>query len=422
MSMNPAAGSLKPLPVSITDYEEAVTGYYCVDKTLFIRDILDKRFNAVAITRPEGFGKSLNMSMLMTFLEDTGEDKSAYFKGTKIWQCGERYISRMGTYPVIYISLETAKGPLWGICLHAIKKAIAKEFRRWAALADHPKLTPYERKVFCSIEDGFAGTLDYSHSLQTLSECVCKCCSKKPIILVDDFDAPLRSGSLHGYYEEAKEFLRTLYGSSLKDNFNMEFAVLEGVCPDGISSLFTDFNCIKTYTVLDKGLSSYFGFMADEVKDMLDYYGCGDRYDAVCKWYGGHRCGGTEIFSPASVNRYLADGAPAEPKDYLLESPGNEIIYAALRKPAPDVLEAVSALLRGEAVFAGTDEGTPYTDFTDIDGICTLLLLYGYLKVRDPETAGTGRKRERLFGMHDSCLAVADMESMDALSRIMSGI
>ncbi len=448
MNSSKASGSLKHLPVGISDYREAVTRYYCVDKTLLIRDIIDKGAKVMLITRPGRFGKTLNMSMIRTFFEETGEDKSVYFRDTKIWQCGAKYTEQMGTCPVIHISLKDAGGRTWEECCFEICTVITKEYNRWIEIADSPRLTPYERKAFNAIADMSAGEDTYRASLLTLSELVMKCYGKKSVLLIDEYDAPIRAGYLHGYEDKVTDFMDPLLAKALKDNCNMKFAVLTGILRVSKGNIFGGLNNLKTYSVLDDTFSEYYGFTREETKELLDYYGHGDMYENALNWYGGYRFGSTKIFNPWSVINYVDDGAPAMAQNYWRGVSGEEVIISILKSATPEILNNLIALLQGGTVVAAIDRNLSYTELKgNPANVYTLLLMSGYLRAADVQRSSIpgdssgemhrdspgnipgdipvdnhGKAMRDMFNRHRYSLAVPNREVREALYYIIQRV
>ncbi len=416
MSADAGKKRLRPLPIGTSDYIEAVTKYYYVDKTLLIRDLLDKGTKVSLITRPRRFGKTLNMSMLQAFFENTGEDKSVYFKDKKIWQCGPEYTDKMGTYPVISMSFRDAGMNSWRKCYDEIKKVISREYKKWIKIADNPKLTSADRKTFLAISEKSARIGDFRDSLQMLSDLIFECYAQKPIILIDEYDTPIQSGYLYGYYDKVIDFIRPLFSKALKDNSNMDFAVLTGINRVSKESIFSGLNNLKTYSVLDDAFSEYFGLTREEVREMFDYYGYSDRYDTACAWYDGYRFGNTELFNPWSILNYIDDGASSKPKNYWINTSGNDIIYDLLKSAIPEVLNNLIALLQGDSIVAMIDENLTYPELKgDVTNVYTLLLMSGYLKTLETQQCSIPEELARdISQRHNYSLEIPNEEVRDA--------
>ncbi|MCD8295380.1 MAG: ATP-binding protein [Clostridia bacterium] len=422
--MSGVVSKKKPMPVGVSDYEKVVTDYYYADKTLFIRDILDIKTNVSLITRPRRFGKSLNMSMLQTFFENTGEDKSVYFRDKNIWQCGPEYTDKMGTYPVISISFKDARGNNWEECYDEITKVLSAEYKKWIKIADNPKLDASDRKKFIAIKEGLAQESDFKDSLMWLTELIQSIYRKCPIILIDEYDNPIQSGYLHGYYDKVMNFIIPLFSKALKDNKYLDFAVLTGINRFLKESAGTGLNNLKPYSILDDIYSQYFGLTRDEVKEMFAYYGYSDRFDIACEWYDGYMFGKTEIFSPWSILNYIQDGASSKPGNYWDNTSSNDIIYDILKSATPEVLNNLIALLQGGTVVAMIDENLTYPELkSDASNVYTLLLMYGYLTTTDVQCCSIPEEITKGISQRfNHCLEIPNKEISSEFHKIIKNI
>lgn len=367
------------IPVSVEEYTELVTKFHFVDKTLFIRELVDNPTKVYLFTRPRRFGKTLNLSMLKTFYEKTAEDTSVYFKGTKIWQCGDKYTSLQGTYPVIYLTLKNATGSTWEIAYDKIKNSIITEFVRHKELSEYASFDIADVNRIEKIKNGTASQGDFEMSILNLSAMLNEIHQKKVVILIDEYDALIQDGYDNGYYNEAISFIRGLFSACLKTNPNLEFAVLTGVLRISKASLFSDLNNIQVYSTLNQKFSEYFGFTKEEVEDLLAYYGGSDKFPQVYRMYDGYLFGQTEIFNPWSVLKYIDEGF--KPKDFWLKTSKNSLLGQLLKDLSPDVDAKFSLLLKGETVTAKIDEELTYPELRgDCENVFTLLLFSGYLK------------------------------------------
>ncbi|MCD8307995.1 MAG: ATP-binding protein [Clostridia bacterium] len=367
------------IPVGIEDYTELVTKFHFIDKTLLIKEMVDNPTKVYLLTRPRRFGKTLNLSMLKTFYEKTTEDTSVYFKDMKIWQCGDKYTSRQGKYPVIFFTFKNVKADTWATSYSKFKSMIAGEYARHAELLGSDKLNSVDADRLERIMNLTADRGEYELSLLYLSEMLRKHHGVCPIILIDEYDAPVQYGYENGYYDDVISFISGLFTAGLKTNFNLEFAVLTGVLRISKASLFSDLNNIQVYSTQDQLFSEYFGFTREEVKDLLAYYGGDDKFEEVCRWYDGYMFGQTEIFNPWSVLKYIQEGFV--PKEYWLKTSRNSLLGQLLKNLSPDVDAKFSLLLKGEAVTASINEELTYPELRgDCENVFTLLLFSGYLK------------------------------------------
>ncbi len=417
--------SLKALPYGVADYKVVSTQRYYVDKTLFIKELLDMQAQVYLFTRPRRFGKTLNMSMLETFFENGSNDNSVYFQDKNIWKQGEKYTSQLGAYPVIHITFkEAATLDNWTECYKSIRQILSKEFVRRLEIADNPKLNYIEKEKFLKLAKKKADKEDYADSLSFLSEMITRCYGVKPILLIDEYDAPIDSGYTNQYYSKIISFIRLLFTAALKDNPYISFAVLTGVLRVSKESLFSGLNNLYINTVLDTKFSEYFGFTVDETKDMFDYYGYGNFYETACQWYDGYKFGRTEIFNPWSIICYLNSCISTdnpEAKDYWYNTSDNKIIYDILKKCKPEVLNSIIALLHGETIVAPIDENLSYLEIREnISNVYTLLLMSGYLKTVDPIQSTA--IHEELTNRQNYCLAIPNKEAEDALLKIIDNV
>ena len=370
----------KALPVGISDFKQAVTDYYYVDKTLLIRDFIDHRPMVSLFTRPRRFGKTLNMDMLRVFFEKTEEDTSVYFNDKKIWNCGEEYTAYQGKYPVIFLSFKDVKCSSWEETFLQIKGLIAEEYQRHIELETSEKLNVYEKERFSQIAKGTSDKMDFSMSLKYLSLYLHKHYGEKAIIIIDEYDTPIQQGHVCGFYEDTILFMRNLFSGGLKDNSHLAFGFLTGILRVAKESIFSGLNNLTIYSILDKKYSQYFGFTKEEVGEMLEYYGVSEKYQEVCDWYDGYKFGDTEIFNPWSVINYFAENC--FPKAFWQSTGSNEIVGEIIASATPEITENLHKLLSGETVTTYIDTGVIYPEVQNNPySIYSFLLVAGYLKV-----------------------------------------
>ncbi len=370
----------KPLPIGVSDFKKAVDEYYYVDKSLLIRDFLDKRPQVSLFTRPRRFGKTLMMDMLRVFFEKSEEDNSRYFKGLKIWECGESYRAYQGQYPVIFLSFKDIKCSNFKECLEKIKKLISIEFIRHAELFSSSSLCDYEKKQFCQIAEGRGDEADYEMALQLLSSYLYKHHKKECLIIIDEYDTPLEQAYTHGFYTEMVAFMRNFFSGGFKDNPNLAFGFLTGVLRVAKESIFSGLNNLSVNTILDEDYDEYFGFTAKECEDLLDYYGYRGKFDEVKEWYDGYRFGNEEIFNPWSIVNYVASSC--RPKAFWLATSDNDLIGEILSFSSGETVEGLESLLKGESVTTYIDTSVIYPEISDSPSlIYSFLLVAGYLKI-----------------------------------------
>ena len=379
----------KSLPIGVSDFKLATTGYYYVDKTLMIRDFLDKKPMVSLFTRPRRFGKTLNMDMLRVFFEKTNEDTSVYFKDKQIWQCGDYYTKHQGQYPVIFLTFKDVKSMTWEETFQKIRRLISLEFIRHNELETSSVLTAYEKEQYHLLARDSGDEVDCQMGLQLLSLLLHKHYGRECIIIIDEYDTPIQQGHTCNFYPEIVNFMRNFFSGGLKDNPHLAFGFLTGILRVAKESIFSGMNNLKTYSILDDGYSSYFGFTEKEVKDMLRYYGKDDKYNELSEWYDGYRFGNTEIFNPWSVINYISDNC--FPKAFWQSTGSNEIIGEIIQAATPEITKDLYKLLCGEKIAAYIDTGVIYPEVQNNPySIYSFLLVAGYLKVANiyPQSDG----------------------------------
>lgn len=379
----------KSLPIGVSDFKLATTGYYYVDKTLMIRDFLDKKPMVSLFTRPRRFGKTLNMDMLRVFFEKTNEDTSVYFKDKQIWQCGDYYTKHQGQYPVIFLTFKDVKSMTWEETFQKIRRLISLEFIRHNELETSSVLTSYEKEQYHLLAGDSGDEVDCQMGLQLLSLLLHKHYGRECIIIIDEYDTPIQQGHTCNFYPEIVNFMRNFFSGGLKDNPHLAFGFLTGILRVAKESIFSGMNNLKTYSILDDGYSSYFGFTEKEVKDMLRYYGKDDKYNELSEWYDGYRFGNTEIFNPWSVINYISDNC--FPKAFWQSTGSNEIIGEIIQAATPEITKDLYKLLCGEKIAAYIDTDVIYPEVQNNPySIYSFLLVAGYLKVANiyPQSDG----------------------------------
>ena len=379
----------KSLPIGVSDFKLATTGYYYVDKTLMIRDFLDKKPMVSLFTRPRRFGKTLNMDMLRVFFEKTNEDTSVYFKDKQIWQCGDYYTKHQGQYPVIFLTFKDVKSMTWEETFQKIRRLISLEFIRHNELETSSVLTAYEKEQYHLLAGDSGDEVDCQMGLQLLSLLLHKHYGRECIIIIDEYDTPIQQGHTCNFYPEIVNFMRNFFSGGLKDNPHLAFGFLTGILRVAKESIFSGMNNLKTYSILDDGYSSYFGFTEKEVKDMLRYYGKDYKYNELSEWYDGYRFGNTEIFNPWSVINYISDNC--FPKAFWQSTGSNEIIGEIIQAATPEITKDLYKLLCGEKIAAYIDTGVIYPEVQNNPySIYSFLLVAGYLKVANiyPQSDG----------------------------------
>ncbi len=369
-----------PLPIGISDYRLASTEYYYIDKTMMIKDFIDERPMVSLFTRPRRFGKTLNMDMLRTFFEKTDEDTSVYFKDKAIWSCGQKYRAYQGQYPVIFVTFKDVKCETWEATYDLIYQILRGEFERHSELLESSALSSYSKEYIRKVLDFKASENDMMISLSKLSQILEEHYNKKAIIIIDEYDIPIQQGYMQGFYDKVILFMRNLFSGGFKDNKHLSYGFLTGILRVAKESIFSGLNNLTIYSVLDNKYSSYFGFTADEIKQMASYYGVSGKFDELCEWYDGYRFGKTEIFNPWSVINYFHN--ECEPRAFWQSTGSNDIIGEIIAEADKEIYEKLTSLVNGETFTTYIDTGVIYPQIkSNPSTVYSFLLVAGYLKV-----------------------------------------
>lgn len=375
----------KPIPIGVEDFKEIIDkNYYFVDKTMLIKDILDVGAKVTLFTRPRRFGKTLNMSMLRKFFENTDEDNSYLFDGLKIAGAGEKYHKYMGQYPVISISLKSMKQADYQEAFSEFKNMISKEVWRHKELLISDKIMPLSRKKLEMLCNDFADNSVYNTALKLLSDCLYEAYGKKVIVLIDEYDVPLENAYFNGFYDEMINLIRSVFESVLKTNDSLEFAVLTGCLRISKESIFTGLNNLNVYPVTDNSMSQYFGFTENEVKELVDYYSMADELSVIKEWYDGYLFGETEIYNPWSLLKYIQFSLNNEnniPDAYWVNTSSNSIIHELVVKSDRRIRDDIERLISGNSIDKPLYQDITYVNMNvKSDYIWSFLLHTGYLK------------------------------------------
>ena len=393
----------KRVPIGIEFYKRMIDGdYYYVDKTLMIKDILDKGESVSLFTRPRRFGKTLALSMLKAYFEDERDDKGEridnrhYFNGKKIAACGEQYTSKMGQYPIINMSLKSAKQPDYAMAYHVLRDEIIKEFGRHRYVCESDILDEAEKQRFYEIYRREAEPGDYATALSFLSFCLKKYHGKNTVILIDEYDVPLENAYLEGFYDSMVKFIRSLFESSLKTNHCLEFAIVTGCLRISKESIFTGLNNLAVISILNKDYAECFGFTPDEAERMLEDYGLGQKKEELKKWYDGYLFGDMEVYNPWSVINYVKTTAADEtafPKPYWSNTSSNSIIKELVEEADLSTKQEIERLIAGGTIEKPVHEDITYGDIHESqDNFWNFLFFTGYLK-----KMGERQKEETIY-------------------------
>ena len=378
----------KPIPIGIEDFKRLVdNGCYFVDKTLMIKDIIDIKSSVNLFTRPRRFGKTLNMSMIQRYFEKTEEDNAYLFEGLNISNSGEKYKEYQGQYPVITLSLKSMKQSCFEDAFLLFKNIISKEFYRHKEILSSNKISEIDKKEYVSILEKTADNSQYLYALKLLSDCLKEAYNKNVIILIDEYDVPLESAYLGGFYDDMVNLIRSVFESALKTNPSLEFGILTGCLRISRESIFTGLNNLKVNSITTHIFSEYFGFTKEEVKKFAEDYGLEKYTDEIKNWYDGYIFGNTEIYNPWSIINFISDARNNEnvlPKPYWSNTSSNDIIHQLINEGDEETREQIEELLNGGYVDKPIYEDITYSNVKiNSDYIWSFLLFTGYLKQID---------------------------------------
>ena len=354
---------------------------YYIDKTMFIKDVIDNQSSVLLITRPRRFGKTLNMSTLKYYLDCTGKDNRELFKGLKIMEQGEKYTSKLGYYPCIYVTFKDVQDRNFENMMLAFQTEMIELFINHMYLLESKKIFDVEKEMFNKIINSRANEIELKNALKLLSRLLYKEFERPVYLIIDEYDVPLQNAYVEGFYDEAIKFFKTFYGITFKDNPYMEKTVLTGVSRVAKESIFSGANNFKVFTVLDNEFSEDFGITSEEIKKVIKDFNVEDDEEEIKKWYDGYSIGNTEgIYNPWSILNYLTD---KKLMPYWVNTSSNDLIKLILKK-STTVKEKIERLLKDEEIEVDINLETVITGIENNENnIWGLLLGTGYLKVTE---------------------------------------
>ena len=381
--------SEKPLPIGISDYKEAVTNYYYVDKTELIKDIIDELPKVSLFTRPRRFGKTMAMNMIKVFFEKTDEDTSKFFVDKKIWTYGEKYISHQGKYPVIYLSFKDVKFNTWEDTFEKLKSLLRLELIRHKEIIDRNILDEIEIGYYEKVLSNDVTEVELTESLFRLSKMLHDYYKIAPVVIIDEYDTPIQQGYSKNYYSQIISFMRNLFSGVFKDNAHISFGFMTGILRVAKESIFSGMNNFIDNSILKEKYSTYFGFTKNEVKTLLEAYGKSSKMNEVSEWYDGYNFGSNEMFNPWSVISYIENDCNAQP--YWQNTGNNDIIRQIVLDSPIEIREQLHSLLEGKTILVNIDTSVIYPEIKDNpSSIYSFLLMAGYLKpIKKPTITGT---------------------------------
>lgn len=370
---------MKKIPIGIEDFKMLITDdYFYIDKTKFIEEILNDGSLVKLFTRPRRFGKTLNMSMLKNFFDIRGaEENKKLFDSLYIEK--SPVFAEQGKYPVIFISFKGLIGDTLEKLIDSLKVKISKLFAEYRDLIE--KLDKFDTALFEKMilrED--ISEAELSESLLTLTDILYRYYKKQVIVLIDEYDAPLTYAYGQGYYKEAVDFFKTLYGNVLKTNSNLKMGVLTGAIRVAQAGIFSDLNNIETHTILDEAYDEYFGLLENEVENILIEYKSEDKLEDVKSWYDGYKFGNMEVYNPWSILRYVKY---KKLDAYWINTSGNALIKELLLLSDGTVFEDLDNLVNGQEKNIYVNESIALGNDLDPNRIWEIMLFSGYLTVKE---------------------------------------
>lgn len=396
------------MPIGIDDFQKIRDEhYYFVDKTDFIRRLIDEHSAVTLITRPRRFGKTLTMSMLEYFFSIEKEEQSRHlFDGLSIEKAGSEYMTRRGQYPVIFLSLKDIKNPAWPSwerMLSFVRLYFSRVFAKYRYLCQDEAIDVNWKRLFQHVVDGVATEDELALSLSNLMAMMQQYYGKKVILLIDEYDAPIQQAWESGYYTGCIGFMRQFLSSALKTNDTLDFAVLTGVTRISKESIFSGLNNLDVCTVMSETYSDVMGFTPREVEEMAAAMDAADCLPAIREWYDGYHFGRCEIYNPWSVVHYFRDRKVG---DYWVNTSDNAILRLLLANADVQRAKTLQGLLSGEVVRVSLNEQVVYHELKqDKSALYTMLLTTGYL------TAVAQERRNRYV------LQIPNREVKDAYCR-----
>lgn len=369
------------IPIGIEDFQRIRQGnYYFVDKTFFIRQLLQDGSQVALLTRPRRFGKTLLMSVLYYFFDmEHAAENRALFEGLKI-SADEQAMANFGSHPVIFLSLKGAKQGKYDLAVKSIAGIMAQVYKHCRGLIVDDNLLETDREYYQRILGGQVEAVELETSLSRLSEFLHQSTGQKAIILIDEYDAPVQSAWQHGFYDEMIQFMRNFLGNALKTNKFLERAMMTGVLRITKESIFSDLNNFKVYSVLSSRYADACGFTEGEVRQLLAETGHADKIAEAKTWYDGYHFGAMELYNPWSILNYIADGC--KPAPYWANTSENSILGKLVSQADTQRTEDLRALYEGESIHIYFDETVIYDRIGQNDeALYTLMLNTGYLTV-----------------------------------------
>jgi len=369
---------MKRIGIGLSDFKELIEeDFYYFDKTKFIDEIVKDGAKVKLFTRPRRFGKTLNMSMLKYFFDvEKKEENGKLFKDLYIEKTES--FKEQGQYPVVFLSLKDLKAATWEIMEKDIKSTVASLFLEYEDL--YYELGEFDKPLFKKIATKEEGIENLKEALKVLVKILYKKYNQKVVVLIDEYDSPLVSAYINGYYGKAKDFFKTFYSTVLKDNNYLQMGVLTGIIRVIKAGIFSDLNNLRTYTILSDDYTDSYGLTEEEVEKSLNDYGIGQEISKVKDWYDGYKFGDSEVYNPWSILNFLQD---KELRAYWVDTSGNDLINNVLKMKNKNIITALERLFNGEGLRQNLSGTSDLSKILSNDEIWELLLFSGYLTIEE---------------------------------------
>ena len=369
---------MKRLAIGLSDFKELIEeDFYYFDKTNFIEEVIKDGAKVKLFTRPRRFGKTLNMSMLKYFFDiEKREENRKLFKDLYIEKTES--FKEQGQYPVIFLSLKDLKATTWKEMEKGIKLTVARLFLEYEDL--YNELGEFDKPIFKKIATKDVELEDLKEALKILAKILYKKYNKKVIVLIDEYDSPLVSAYLKGYYEKAKDFFKTFYSLVMKDNSYLQMGVMTGIIRVIKAGIFSDLNNLRTYTILSDKYTDSYGLTEEEVIKSLKDYQMEYEISNVKDWYDGYRFGDSEVYNPWSILNFLDF---KELRAYWVDTSGNDLINNVLKITTKNVIIALEKLFNGEGLKQNISGTSDLSKILGNDEIWELMLFSGYLTIKE---------------------------------------
>ena len=369
---------MKRLAIGLSDFKHLIEeDFYYFDKTKFIEEVIKDGSQVKLFARPRRFGKTLNMSMLKYFFDiKNREENKEIFKDLYIEKT--EAFKEQGQYPVIFLSLKDLKALTWEQMEKAIKSAISRLFSEYKYLLND--LDKFDTLTFENILLKNTELEDLKEALKFLTRILYEKYNKKVVVLIDEYDSPLVSAYINGYYEKAKDFFKTFYSTVLKDNSYLQMGVLTGIIRVIKAGIFSDLNNLRTYTILSEMYTDSYGLTEEEVVKSLKDYGIEQEISNVKDWYDGYKFGDSEVYNPWSILNFLDF---KELRAYWVDTSGNDLIKDVLKNITKNTIEALERLFNGEGLKQNISGTSDLSKLLSEDELWELMLFSGYLTVEE---------------------------------------